>query len=57
MAVSVSRRKMMLNVRYAYPGVLGGGWPEPPNGYAFVTDDNGVYLTDDNGNYLVVELV
>lgn len=49
------RRGLMLNVRLAYPGILGGAVPSVPPGYALLTDDNGVYLTDDNGNYLMGE--
>lgn len=49
------RRGFMLNVRLAYPGILGGGQPVPPPGMMFLTDDNGVFLTDDDGRYLVGE--
>lgn len=49
------RRWRGLSIIIAYPGTLGDGLPEPPYGWQFITDDNGVYLTDDEGNYLVVE--
>lgn len=56
MAVRIKgRRGLMLNVRLAYAGILGGAVPSVPPGYALLTDDNGVYLTDDNGNYLMGE--
>lgn len=45
----------MLNVRIAYPGILGAGLPVVPPGFMLLTDDNGNYLTDDNGNYLMGE--
>lgn len=48
------RRLFLKNVSVALPMTLGGNVPEPPNGYAFLTDNNGVYLTDGAGNYLVV---
>jgi hypothetical protein len=46
---------MLKNVMIAYPGVLGDGYPEPPNGWQFLTDDEGNYLLDNLGNYLVGE--
>lgn len=49
------RRGMMLNVKIAYPGRLGGGLPQLPPGMVFLTDDNGVFLTDEDGNYLIGE--
>lgn len=56
MAVNISRRRsLMLSVRTAYPGILGGGVIVVPPGFMLLTDDNGVYLTDDNGNYLMGE--
>ena len=56
MAVSTKgRRGMMLNAKYAYPGILGGNTPSIPPGMVLLTDDNGVYLKDDNGNYLMGE--
>lgn len=51
----MARRSLLLSVSIAYPGTLGGGLIEPPYGFVFLTDDNGVYLTDDNGYFLVVE--
>jgi hypothetical protein len=27
----------------------------PPDGFTFLTDDDGVYLTDEAGTYIVVE--
>ncbi len=38
----------------AWPGILTGPM-EPPEGYVFLTDDDGVYLTDDAGYYLLGE--
>jgi hypothetical protein len=56
MTVNIKRRRgLMLNVRLAYPGILGGGIIVVPPGFMLLTDDNGVYLTDDNGNYLMGE--
>ena len=56
MSVNVKRRTgLMLNVKIAYPGRLGGGIPVIPPGYMLLTDDDGVFLTDDNGNYLIGE--
>lgn len=55
MTVRTGRRRISLDLRYAYPGKLGADAPVPPPGMAFLTDDNGVFLTDDNGNYLVGE--
>lgn len=56
MSVSIKgRRGLMLNVKIAYPGILGGGIPVVPLGFMLLTDDAGVYLTDDNGNYLIGE--
>ena len=56
MAVRIKgRRGLMLNVRMAYPGILGGNTPSLPPGMVLLTDDNGVYLTDDNGNYFMGE--
>lgn len=56
MSVSTKgRRSLMLNVRMAYPGILGAGIPSVPPGFMLLTDDNGVFLTDDNGNYLMGE--
>lgn len=34
-------------------GISGGGEPEPPAGYAFLTDENGNLLLDEEGAYLV----
>lgn len=51
----MARRRLMLSVSVAYPGNLGNGLPEPPFGWVFLTDDDGVYLTDDNGLFLIVE--
>lgn len=48
-------RSLLLDVVIAYPGTLGAGLPDPPYGWVFLTDDNGVYLTDDAGNFLIVE--
>jgi len=48
-------RVSSLSIVIAYPGVLGDGLPEPPLGWQFLTDDDGVYLTDDDGNYLIGE--
>lgn len=54
MTVSAKRRRgIMLNVKIAYPGILGGWQMVAPPGMMFLTDDDGVYLTDDNGNFLV----
>lgn len=50
-------RNFLLSLSVAYPGALGDGLPEPPYGFAFLTDDAGVYLTDDDGGFLVVEWV
>lgn len=49
------RRLWLRNISIAYPGTLGDNLPEPPFGYVFLTDDDGVYLTDDNGLFLIVE--
>lgn len=49
------RQRLLLSLSVAYPGRLGDNLPEPPFGFVFLTDDNGVYLTDDNGSFLIVE--
>ena len=49
------RNRRGLNVSFAYPGVLGYDFPDPPPGFVFLTDDNGAYLTDDDGVFLLVE--
>lgn len=48
------RRLRLKNVSVAYPGTLGGPVPDPPPGYAYLTDDDGKVLKDDNGTPLVV---
>lgn len=53
---STSRKRIPLDVRVAYPGVLGGWQMVPPPGKVFLVDDNGVFLTDDNGVFLVGEV-
>lgn len=57
MSVNIGASKLQLNVRIAYAGILGGGLPQIPPGWAFLTDDDGVFLTDDAGNYLIGEVV
>lgn len=50
----MSRKRLYLkSLSIAYPRPLGDGMPEPPYGYMFLVDENGVYLTDDNGNFLI----
>jgi len=49
-------RRRGLTVSFAFPGVLGPAFPEPPPGFVYLTDDSGVYLTDDDGNYLIGEV-
>lgn len=47
-------RRGFRNVVRAYPGTLGGPVPDPPPGYAYLTDDDGKVLKDDNGTPIVV---
>lgn len=47
----------LLSVSIAYPGTLGLDLIEPPQGWAFLVDDDGVFFTDDAGNFLIVEEV
>ncbi len=37
----------------SWPGIISDP-PRIADGWAFLTDDNGIYLTDDDGNYLIV---
>lgn len=44
--------KFTMHVVAAYPGILGVP-PTPPEGYFYLTDDEGAYLLDDDGAYLL----
>lgn len=55
--INIGSKTLNLSVKIAYPGKLGGGLPQIPPGWAFLTDDNGVFLTDDNGLFLIGEIV
>lgn len=57
MSVNIGSPRLNIDVRIAYPGKLGGGLPQLPPGWAFLTDDDGVFLTDDNGLFLIGEIV
>lgn len=37
-------------------GQAGGGLPDPPEGFAYLTDDEGVYITDSEGSYIIVPI-
>ncbi len=45
----------ILTIEVGWPWALGGKLPPLPLGYAFLTDDYGVFLTDDIGNLFIVE--
>lgn len=53
MSVFVRRLSRHIPIVEAYHGFVIGR-PVAPEGFVFLTDDNGVYLTDGNGAFLVV---
>lgn len=44
----------MLLLRQFKVSISGG--LTPPEGFAFVVDDNGKYIVDSSGNYIVTEI-